>query len=85
LGPRQPARLTSLFIASSVPSSDAGSNRSFTYDAAGNMLTNSGVGTYTYPAQGPTAVRPHAQTAAGASSFAGACPGPDPGTPTATC
>jgi RHS repeat-associated protein len=33
------------------------------------MLTNSGVGTYTYPVQGPTAVRPHAETAAGASSF----------------
>jgi RHS repeat-associated protein len=33
------------------------------------MVTNSDVGTYTYPAQGPTAVRPHVQTAAGASSF----------------
>jgi YD repeat-containing protein len=56
-------------LLTSVNTSDTGANRSFTYDAAGNILTNSGIGTYTYPAQGPTAVRPHAQTAAGASNF----------------
>lgn len=38
-------------------------DQSWTYDLAGNMLTNSKVGTYTYPTQGPTAVRPHAPTA----------------------
>lgn len=37
-------------------------DQSWTYDLAGNMLTNSKVGTYTYPTQGPTAVRPHAPT-----------------------
>ena len=36
----------------------AGLNQSFTYDAAGNMLTNSQVGSYTYPAVGQP--RPHA-------------------------
>lgn len=39
---------------------DNAQDQSWTYDLAGNMLTNSKVGTYTYPTQGPTAVRPHA-------------------------
>jgi RHS repeat-associated protein len=39
--------------------------QSFTYDSAHNMLTNSVVGSYTYPAQGAGAVRPHAVTQAG--------------------
>ena len=34
--------------------------KSFSYDPIGNLLSKSDVGTYTYPAQGPTAVRPHA-------------------------
>ena len=36
--------------------------QTFRYDAAGNLLSKTGVGTgnYTYPAQGATAVRPHA-------------------------
>lgn len=34
--------------------------QSFNYDAAGNLMGKSGVGSYAYPAQGPTAVRPHA-------------------------
>jgi RHS repeat-associated protein len=36
--------------------------QTFTYDSAGNLLTKTGVGTgpYIYPAQGSTAVRPHA-------------------------
>lgn len=32
----------------------------YTYDAAGNMLTKTGLGTYTYPAQGAGAYQPHA-------------------------
>ncbi len=32
----------------------------YTYDAAGNIVTKSGAGTYTYPPQGAGAVRPHA-------------------------
>lgn len=37
-------------------------DQTWTYDLAGNMLTNSKVGTYVYPTQGLTAVRPHAPT-----------------------
>ncbi len=33
--------------------SDGTSSRTFTYDDAGNMRTNSRVGTLTYPAPGP--------------------------------
>lgn len=44
-------------------------SQTFSYDAAGNILSNSSVGAYTYPAQGPSAVRPHAVTAAGSWSF----------------
>jgi len=40
--------------------------KSFTYDAAGNIKTKTGAGTYTYPTQGANAVRPHAvQTVSG--------------------
>lgn len=45
----------------------------FTYDALGNMLTNAdaGAGTYSYPASGTNAVRPHAVTSSplGAYSY----------------
>jgi RHS repeat-associated protein len=42
----------------------------FSYDAAGNLLGKTGVGSYTYPAQGATAVRPHAvQSIPGLGSF----------------
>jgi RHS repeat-associated protein len=37
-------------------------DQSFTFDWAGNMLTNSAVGSYVYPTQGAGAVRPHAPT-----------------------
>jgi RHS repeat-associated protein len=37
----------------------------FSYDAAHNMIANGHVGYYTYPAQGPGAVRPRAVTQAG--------------------
>jgi len=46
--------------------------QTFQYDAAGNLLSKTGVGTgnYTYPAQGATAVRPHAvQSIPGIGSF----------------
>ncbi len=46
--------------------------QTFLYDAAGNLLSKTGVGTgnYTYPAQGATAVRPHAvQSIPGIGSF----------------
>jgi RHS repeat-associated protein len=46
--------------------------QTFTYDDAGNLLTKTGVGTgaYQYPAQGASAVRPHAvQTIPGIGSF----------------
>ena len=36
------------------------SPQTYTYDAAGNLLTKTGLGTYTYPAQGATAYQPHA-------------------------
>lgn len=39
---------------------DNAQDQTWTYDLAGNMLTNSKVGTYVYPTQGATAVRPHA-------------------------
>ncbi len=44
-------------------------NRTYYYDAGGNLNYNSGLGNYTYPPQGPTSVRPHAVTSAGSSSF----------------
>jgi RHS repeat-associated protein len=44
-------------------------SQSFTYDAGGNILSNSAIGSYGYPAQGPGAVRPHAVLSAGTSSF----------------
>jgi hypothetical protein len=34
-------------------------DQSWSYDSAGNMLSNSGVGTYVYPQQRAGAVRPH--------------------------
>ncbi|MCB1386186.1 MAG: hypothetical protein KDJ80_09640 [Nitratireductor sp.] len=39
-----------------------GLDQTFAYDALGNMVSNSKVGTYIYPASGPAAIRPHAQT-----------------------
>jgi RHS repeat-associated protein len=44
-------------------------NQNFAYDTAHNMTLNSRVGTYTYPAQGPGSVRPHAVATAGGTSF----------------
>jgi hypothetical protein len=45
-------------------STDASLNRAYTYDAAGNMMMNTGLcagaNTLAYPAPGPALVRPHA-------------------------
>lgn len=46
----------------------SGWDQSFSYALNGNMLTNSRLGTYTYPLA--TAARPHAPTAAGTRTFA---------------
>ena len=44
--------------------------QSFSYDAGGNLISKTGVGSYTYPAQGAAAMRPHAvQSIAGLGSF----------------
>jgi len=42
-------------------------DQSWTYDTVGNMLTNSAVGTYTYPA--PGSARPHAVTSTPLGSY----------------
>ncbi len=42
-------------------------DQSFTYDAGGNMVSNSGLGTYLYPL--PTDPRPHTPTSVGAETF----------------
>jgi hypothetical protein len=44
-------------------------SQSFTCDAGGNILSNSAIGSYGYPTQGPSAVRPHAVLSAGTLSF----------------
>ncbi len=41
----------------------------YNYNQIGNMLTNSQVGTYTYPTSGAGVVRPHAVTAAGSNTY----------------
>ena len=41
----------------------------YTYNQIGNMLTNSQVGTYSYPTSGAGVVRPHAVTAAGGNTY----------------
>lgn len=43
--------------------------QTFTYDLAGNLTSNSAVGTYAYPAQGASSVRPHAVGTAGTWTF----------------
>ena len=50
-------------LLSSANSLDTSSSRSFTYSNVGSIRAKSTVGSYTYPSQGPTAVRPHAPTA----------------------
>ncbi len=44
-------------------------SQTFTYDAGGNILSNSAIGSHGYPTQGPSAVRPHAVMSAGSSTY----------------
>ena len=41
----------------------------YTYNEIGNMLSNSQVGTYSYPASGSASVRPHAVSTAGSHTY----------------
>ncbi|MGE0477197.1 MAG: FG-GAP-like repeat-containing protein, partial [Nitrospirales bacterium] len=41
----------------------------YTYDQIGNMLSNSRLGSYTYPASGSSSVRPHAVATAGGNTY----------------
>ncbi len=47
----------------------AGYNESYTYNAIGNLLSKTGVGMYTYPASGPTSVRPHTPSAVNGAAY----------------
>lgn len=47
-------------LTSATSASNPADSQSFTYDSSGNMLTNSQVGTYTYPLPGAPSRRPHA-------------------------
>ena len=49
--------------------SGATATLTYTYNQIGNMLTNSQVGTYSYPTSGAGVVRPHAVTAAGSNTY----------------
>jgi len=52
---------------------NAALNRTIGYDAAHNITSMTGIGSYTYPVQGASAVRPHAATGASkAGAMAGA-------------
>jgi RHS repeat-associated protein len=46
-----------------------GATQSYTYNAIGNLLSKTGVGTYTYPASGPSSVRPHTPSAVNGASY----------------
>jgi hypothetical protein len=43
--------------------------KTFAYDVIGNLLSKSDVGTYTYPASGANAIRPHAVTSISGSTI----------------
>ena len=43
-------------------SADATTSRTCSYNSAGSIATNSAIGSYRYPAQGVSAVRPHTPT-----------------------
>jgi RHS repeat-associated protein len=54
-------------LTSATNHSDAAHNQSFTYDAIGNMTSNSRLGSYSYPV--PGAAQPHAVRQIGGSTF----------------
>jgi RHS repeat-associated protein len=57
-------------VTSAVDTSNSAYSQSFTFNAAGNIVSNSRVGSYTYPAQGAGSVQPHAVTTAGGNTYA---------------
>jgi RHS repeat-associated protein len=57
-------------VTSATDSSNAAYSQAFSYNAAGNIVSNSRVGSYTYPTQGAGSVRPHAVSAAGSNTYA---------------
>jgi RHS repeat-associated protein len=57
-------------VVSAVDTSNPAYGQTFSYNAAGNIVSNSRVGSYSYPAQGAGSVRPHAVTSAGGNSYA---------------
>ena len=59
---RELAAFTAAIRYESLPAEVQERTRFLVLDLVGNMLTNSKVGTYTYPAQGASSVRPHAVT-----------------------
>jgi RHS repeat-associated protein len=56
-------------LTSATNTSSSALNQTFTYDAVNNILSNSQVGTYTYPTQGAGSSHPHAVTKAGSTSY----------------
>jgi RHS repeat-associated protein len=57
-------------VTSAVDTSSSAYSQSFTFNATGNILSNSRVGSYTYPTQGAGSVHPHAVTSAGSNTYA---------------
>jgi RHS repeat-associated protein len=57
-------------VLTATDTSNSAYSQSFTFNAAGNVVSNSRVGSYTYPTQGAGSVRPHAVTSAGGNSYA---------------
>ena len=57
-------------LLSATNAGNAALTQTLTYDTAHNMLSNSAVGAYAYPAQGLGAIRPHAVTQAGPYALA---------------
>jgi RHS repeat-associated protein len=57
-------------VTSAVDTSNSAYSQSFTFNAAGNIVSNSRVGSYTYPTQGAGSVHPHAVTTAGSNTYA---------------
>jgi RHS repeat-associated protein len=57
-------------VTSAVDTSNSAYSQSFTYNAAGNIASNSRVGSYTYPTQGAGSAQPHAVTSAGGNTYA---------------
>jgi hypothetical protein len=56
-------------VTSATVSQNIAPVKSFAFDVIGNLLSKSDVGTYTYPASGANAVRPHAVTSISGSTI----------------